>query len=284
MYKIIGADQKEYGPVSGDELRQWIRDGRVGAQTQVEIDGQWKTLSEIPEFAGLLLGQRQAPARSVAAAAPTGGNGMAISSLVIGILSLFTCGLIAPVGLILGIVAMNKSKKNNGTGWGLALAGTIVSGCMLLLIPLYAAMLLPALSKAKTRAQSVNCMNHEKQLSVAMIMYANDNGGRFPPAATWCDAIKTQVGSAPDVFQCVGGDTAQPSHYAFNSRLDGREISKVNPNTVMLFETAGGWNQSGGRELMLTRSRHGNLYVVAFADGHVQTMPAARLGTLRWEP
>jgi len=24
MYKIIGADQKEYGPVSADQLRQWL--------------------------------------------------------------------------------------------------------------------------------------------------------------------------------------------------------------------------------------------------------------------
>lgn len=284
MYKIIGADQKEYGPVSGDELRQWIRDGRVNAATQVEIDGQWKALGDVPEFAGLLLGRRQvAPVPSVGGASPTGGNGMAITSLVLGILSL-ACGLLAPVGLILGIIAMNKSKRNNGAGWGLALAGTIVSGCMLLLIPIYLAMFLPAFAKAKMRAQTVNCINHEKQLSVAMIMYASDNGGRFPPAATWCDAIKPQVGSAPDVFHCVGGDASQPSHYAFNSRLDGREISKVNPNTVMLFETTGGWNQSGGRELMLTRSRHGNMYVVAFADGHVASVSAARLGTLRWEP
>jgi hypothetical protein len=53
MYKIIGADQKEYGPVTIDQIRQWIRDGRVNAQTQARLDpgGQWQPLSAFPEFA-----------------------------------------------------------------------------------------------------------------------------------------------------------------------------------------------------------------------------------------
>ena len=36
MYKIIGADLKEYGPVSVEQLRQWISEGRVNAQTKVQ--------------------------------------------------------------------------------------------------------------------------------------------------------------------------------------------------------------------------------------------------------
>jgi hypothetical protein len=54
MYKIIGADQKEYGPVSAEQLRQWLAEGRVNAQTQVLPEGAtvWKTLRDLPEFAG----------------------------------------------------------------------------------------------------------------------------------------------------------------------------------------------------------------------------------------
>lgn len=55
MYKIIGADRKEYGPVSADQVRQWIREGRANAQTQVQPqDGtDWKPLGSIAEFAAL---------------------------------------------------------------------------------------------------------------------------------------------------------------------------------------------------------------------------------------
>jgi hypothetical protein len=55
MYKIIGADQKEYGPVTGDQLRQWIAEGRMNAQTRVRAEGSetWQPLSAFPEFAGI---------------------------------------------------------------------------------------------------------------------------------------------------------------------------------------------------------------------------------------
>ena len=53
MYKIIGADQKQYGPVSADDMRKWIAEGRVNAQTLIQSEGQtdWRTLATYPEFA-----------------------------------------------------------------------------------------------------------------------------------------------------------------------------------------------------------------------------------------
>jgi len=46
------------------------------------------------------------------------------------------------------------------------------------IIAILAAMLLPALSSAKKRAQQTNCLNIEKQLALAWVMYAGDNGDR----------------------------------------------------------------------------------------------------------
>ncbi len=56
MYKIIGADQKEYGPVTTEQLRQWMAEGRVNGQTSVKAEGttEWKPLAAFPEFADLL--------------------------------------------------------------------------------------------------------------------------------------------------------------------------------------------------------------------------------------
>jgi TM2 domain-containing membrane protein YozV len=52
MYKIIGADGKEYGPVSAEQLRDWVQQGRVSLQTQArrEESTDWKPLSGFPEF------------------------------------------------------------------------------------------------------------------------------------------------------------------------------------------------------------------------------------------
>lgn len=56
MYKIIGGDGNEYGPVDLEQIKQWIQDGRAGAHTKVQPEGasDWKSLGEIPELAALL--------------------------------------------------------------------------------------------------------------------------------------------------------------------------------------------------------------------------------------
>jgi hypothetical protein len=52
MFKIIGADGREYGPVAAETLRQWISEGRVNASTSVQEEGatNWQPLSSFPEF------------------------------------------------------------------------------------------------------------------------------------------------------------------------------------------------------------------------------------------
>ena len=71
MYKIIGGDKQIYGPVSGDELRRWIAEGRVNGQTQVQAEGSsdWKPVSAFPEFADALAPHYAPPQMSAAPAA-----------------------------------------------------------------------------------------------------------------------------------------------------------------------------------------------------------------------
>src|SRR5262249_32863645 len=50
------------------------------------------------------------------------------------------------------------------------------------IIAILAGLLLPALAKAKTKAQGIMCMNNTKQLMLANHMYQLDNQDRFPDA------------------------------------------------------------------------------------------------------
>jgi prepilin-type processing-associated H-X9-DG protein len=49
------------------------------------------------------------------------------------------------------------------------------------IIAILAGLLLPTLSRAKARAQSIACLNHLKQLTLCWTMYADDHGGVLPP-------------------------------------------------------------------------------------------------------
>src|SRR5690348_1402598 len=115
-YFVIGGDGKQYGPVSAEDLRRWIPQNRVQAQTRAQQEGtdEWRPLAEFPEFAGAFSGTTPPPLPTGAAAGPAKTSALAIPSLALGILGLFSCGLTALFGLILGIIAMVKVKGSNG--------------------------------------------------------------------------------------------------------------------------------------------------------------------------
>ena len=135
MYRVIGADQKEYGPVSADELRRWMAEGRVNGQTLALEQGgtDWKPLSAFPEFAGISappLMRSGPPPFPSAGAHPLKNSGMAVAGLVCSVLGLMCCG---PVGSILGLVFSSiglmeiNRNRTQLTGKSMAVAGIILS-------------------------------------------------------------------------------------------------------------------------------------------------------------
>ena len=81
MYTIIGGDQKEYGPVTEEQLRLWIAEGRVNAQTTVRTEGttEWRPLADLPEFA-----ESVRPMSAGASAAATGEKVVVPPEVVLG--------------------------------------------------------------------------------------------------------------------------------------------------------------------------------------------------------
>src|ERR1035441_8274954 len=91
MYNIIGADGKEYGPISIEQIRQWIADGRINAHTRMQVAGsaEWKTTAEFSELgltsAAGLSGPGSAPPLRRGGQAEGPQKGLAITSFVLGL-------------------------------------------------------------------------------------------------------------------------------------------------------------------------------------------------------
>jgi prepilin-type N-terminal cleavage/methylation domain-containing protein/prepilin-type processing-associated H-X9-DG protein len=89
------------------------------------------------------------------------------------------------------------------------------------IIAILAGMLLPALSKAKGKAQSIQCLNNHKQLQVCWQMYTDDNHDWIPPNGA------------------SGGDSTAGSWIEGDVRMD-RDIRNIQRGVLWKYNTSAG--------------------------------------------
>jgi prepilin-type N-terminal cleavage/methylation domain-containing protein len=85
------------------------------------------------------------------------------------------------------------------------------------IIAILAAMLLPALSRAKMKAQQISCLNNVKQLTLTTFMYANDGGlfvgytnANLPGSSLWMGTLINYYAKVDNVRLCPAAPPKPP--------------------------------------------------------------------------
>jgi hypothetical protein len=147
---------------------------------------------------------------------------------------------------------------------------------------------------ARTRGphpRVIECVNNLHSMKVVLDLYCNVYDGKYPSADKWCDLIKDDVPKDSDFMICPAKRrTGERCSYAINPYCE----PNAPPDTVLLFETKGGWNQFGGIEVVSAdnhprkRDRFWGYKIrgcnILFNDGSIRFVREEDFTKLKWKP
>jgi prepilin-type N-terminal cleavage/methylation domain-containing protein/prepilin-type processing-associated H-X9-DG protein len=165
------------------------------------------------------------------------------------------------------------------------------------IVGILAALLISALSGAKSKARGIVCLNNERQWGLGFSIYAEDNDDQFPfegldvpvilpVASVWYNAVPPLIdvpalfgvtempkSNSRSIFSCPAADKGALFMVGFNGRLDpntaprtGRAAVTSPHDTILMAENTGGTTPfvTG----LAAPARHERRGVFAFVDGH----------------
>lgn len=189
------------------------------------------------------------PAVYSAPPVPAQTSGLAIASLVLGILSFFTIGLTGIPAVICGHIARSKIKRSGGarTGSGLALAGLICGYIgFILIIASIAGLTAPLIIRQRKKADEAEAKNNARSFGLALYEFKTEYG-KYPDdstAAKVAENTETEIvmGSSSNArFRQLVRSGICPSEIVFYAKTSGTH----KPDNVMDGDRAVGKGECG---------------------------------------
>jgi len=180
------------------------------------------------------------------------------------------------------------------------------------IIAVIAALLVPAVTKARDKVRTTQCSSNIRQVMIATLMYLEGNDDVFPPQYWAYDALLycpnrvetvTQYGNyqcyvepyaeSMEVFMCPSSSQAEPKarfayDYAGNTLMDGQPAGLFNNRRVNgIKQSTSDWAYTADTNYEWIQmvapwrieARHNRQVNVGFLDGHAATLSALEVGT-----
>jgi len=192
MQYNVARDGTQLGQFSEAEVRSGLFEGRYLNTDLGWTEGmaEWKPLGELFAVVPPSIPMRSAPMASTTTYSTSlspASSGLAIASMVLGILSLLTCGAMgvgALAAIICGHLAMGKIKASQGGvgGRGMALAGLVMGylSLVLVILAIVASLALPVFSQVQEKATQAKVLREAQTVVAACETYADSHGGNYP--------------------------------------------------------------------------------------------------------
>lgn len=152
-------------------------------------------------------------------------------------------------------------------------------GCLGSILFICVSVILPVINGAREKGNPATCLSNERQQAIAMLMYAQDNDERFPPADQWMDNtfpfIKNEsVQHCPELVK----ERPKAYGYAYNRNLSLLKTEKnARPEITPLLYDSNSLRRNAsapGLRGAASPPRHKGRNNLAYADGHVKAVDA----------
>ncbi len=146
------------------------------------------------------------------------------------------------------------------------------------IIAILAAILFPVFAKAREKARQTQCISNQRQISVAINMYCQDNNETFMPndGSTWSSKLAAYNESS--VYDCptkTGTGNRSAPEYGFNYFMLGSALGDIpNPSTTVMVADYNVDKPQAGYVIKDFDTdldpRHNQGLILACSDGHAQ--------------
>jgi prepilin-type N-terminal cleavage/methylation domain-containing protein/prepilin-type processing-associated H-X9-DG protein len=152
------------------------------------------------------------------------------------------------------------------------------------IVAILAAILFPVFARAREKARATACLNNQRQIATAVLLYVQDHEEILPDAVD----VWGQLALPRGVIRCPSHRQALNS-YVYNGGLSGKAIGKIDSPaattlsgdgthaaTAATAEATASYEGVGYAAVDFDYDRHKKRVLISFVDGHVDTLP---LGT-----